>query len=388
MGYPIKQSQTAQPLLFFMQDSASSRPLGKTGLVAGVTLTVLLSKNGGEAAAPSGSVSEVDAGDMPGWYKVAGNATDSNTLGPLLLYATASGADPCTEQFAVVAYDPQVAAIGVWTEAIGAEDAGTSLSALHATYVEGIAGPGEIGGLPVLDGNGRVPAQVKAIDNGAITAASIATDAIDADAIATDAVTEIQSGLATAAALSTLSGYVDTEVAAIKAKTDNLPASPAATGDIPSAATIADAVAAEVPPEEFFTNSPAGGGGSGSPYILRGPFGLRIDGDGPDGTTGLIVYTGTTPTLRLRAITEAGEPIPLVSPVVGKLVNNATGEIVAQNIATTAVTLSGGQVSMVVPSAATLTAMAGKRLKLTLSWTDAESELQIVGGVTLEITAP
>lgn len=35
---------------------------------------------------------------------------------------------------------------------------------------------------------------------------------------------------------------VDTEVAAIKAKTDNLPASPAATGDIPSAASIAAAV--------------------------------------------------------------------------------------------------------------------------------------------------
>lgn len=42
--------------------------------------------------------------------------------------------------------------------------------------------------------------------------------------------------------LATIAGYIDTEVAAIKAKTDNLPASPAATSDIPSAATIADAV--------------------------------------------------------------------------------------------------------------------------------------------------
>jgi hypothetical protein len=48
--------------------------------------------------------------------------------------------------------------------------------------------------------------------------------------------------LATAANLATVAGYIDTEVAAIKAKTDNLPASPAATGDIPSAATIASAV--------------------------------------------------------------------------------------------------------------------------------------------------
>jgi hypothetical protein len=48
--------------------------------------------------------------------------------------------------------------------------------------------------------------------------------------------------LATASALATVAGYVDTEVAAIKAKTDNLPASPAATSDIPSAATIATTV--------------------------------------------------------------------------------------------------------------------------------------------------
>ncbi len=50
--------------------------------------------------------------------------------------------------------------------------------------------------------------------------------------------------LATSSALATAAGYIDTEVAAIKAKTDNLPASPASTGDITSAvaplATAAD----------------------------------------------------------------------------------------------------------------------------------------------------
>lgn len=48
--------------------------------------------------------------------------------------------------------------------------------------------------------------------------------------------------LASAANLAAAAGYIDTEVAAIKAKTDNLPASPAATSDIPSAANVADAV--------------------------------------------------------------------------------------------------------------------------------------------------
>jgi hypothetical protein len=57
---------------------------------------------------------------------------------------------------------------------------------------------------------------------GAITATVIATGAIDADAIATDAVTEIQSGLATAANLATVAGYLDTEIAAILADTNEL----------------------------------------------------------------------------------------------------------------------------------------------------------------------
>jgi len=57
---------------------------------------------------------------------------------------------------------------------------------------------------------------------GAITAAKFAASAIDAAALATDAVTEIQSGLATAAALNTVDDFLDTEIAAIKAKTDQL----------------------------------------------------------------------------------------------------------------------------------------------------------------------
>jgi hypothetical protein len=78
--------------------------------------------------------------------------------------------------------------------------------------------------------------------SGAITAASIASDAFTAAKFHSDVTTEFQSGLATASALATVDDFLDTEIAAIKAKTDNLPASPAATGDIPSAASIATAV--------------------------------------------------------------------------------------------------------------------------------------------------
>ena len=92
---------------------------------------------------------------------------------------------------------------------------------------------------------------------GAIDAAAIATDAIDADALKADAVTEIQSGLATASALTTVAGYldteiatilaaVDTEVAAIKAKTDNLPSDPSDASDIAAAFSTVNSTLATI----------------------------------------------------------------------------------------------------------------------------------------------
>lgn len=97
MGYFLKSSSTAKPLLFLMIDSTDHLS-GKTGL----TPTVTISKNGAAFAAPAGAVTEL----ANGWYKCAGNATDTDTLGPLVLHATASGADPVDDTFTVVAYDP------------------------------------------------------------------------------------------------------------------------------------------------------------------------------------------------------------------------------------------------------------------------------------------
>lgn len=98
MGYLLKISQTAQPLVFLMIDAAD-HVSPKTGL----SPTVTLSKNGGSFASPAGAVTEISNG----WYKIAGNATDTGTLGPLLLHATGTGADPTDDRFDVVAYDPQ-----------------------------------------------------------------------------------------------------------------------------------------------------------------------------------------------------------------------------------------------------------------------------------------
>ena len=97
-SYQIRQSSTAYPLVFLMIDSTDHLS-AKTGL----SPTVTIRKVGGSFASPSGSVTEI----ANGWYQVAGNATDSGTLGPLLLHATATGADPSDTLYEVVAHDVQ-----------------------------------------------------------------------------------------------------------------------------------------------------------------------------------------------------------------------------------------------------------------------------------------
>ncbi len=76
--------------------------------------------------------------------------------------------------------------------------------------------------LPAALVSGRIDASVGAMAANVLTATAINADAFTAAKFAADVTTELQSGLATAAALSTVAGYIDTEVAAIKAKTDSL----------------------------------------------------------------------------------------------------------------------------------------------------------------------
>jgi hypothetical protein len=84
-GYNIFLNNTAIPLVFLMLDSSNHL----TGMI-GLAPTVTLSKAGGAFAACAGAITEIGNG----WYQVAGNSTDASTRGPLLLHATAPGADP------------------------------------------------------------------------------------------------------------------------------------------------------------------------------------------------------------------------------------------------------------------------------------------------------
>ncbi len=130
--------------MVFLTDSAD-HVTGKTG----ATLAITISKDGAAFASISPTVTERGNG----WYNIALTTGNTDTLGDLVLRATASGADPIDLREQVFA-----------------------------------ALPGD-----------------------SVTVSSIGSNVINAASIATDAVTEIQSGLATAA-----------DLTAVKAKTDSL----------------------------------------------------------------------------------------------------------------------------------------------------------------------
>jgi hypothetical protein len=97
----LKIADTAHPITFMLV-SSSDHIAGLTG----ATPLVYVSKNGGTAAVPAGTVSEVDSVHSPGLYKLVPTSADTGTGGSLHLYASAAGADPADRDVQIVAYDP------------------------------------------------------------------------------------------------------------------------------------------------------------------------------------------------------------------------------------------------------------------------------------------
>jgi hypothetical protein len=102
-----KQNQTTYPLLF--QLISLSTGLGVPSVAS--SLVALGSKNGGAFAALSGTITEVGGtGNGNGWYEIAGNATDENTLGDLVILATLTVVSTVTATgsavYEIVAVDP------------------------------------------------------------------------------------------------------------------------------------------------------------------------------------------------------------------------------------------------------------------------------------------
>ena len=168
--------------------------------------------------------------------------------------------------------------------------------------------------LPTALVGGRMDASVGAM----------AANTLTASALASDAVTEIQTGLSTLDAagvrsavglasanldtqLGAIDDFLDTEIAAIKAKTDNLPAAPAAVGDIPTAIENADAL---------LNRDMSVGTDSGSPTVrtvrqalrfLRNKFSIT-------GSTLTVTKEDDTTASWTAAVTTDASPLPITGP--------------------------------------------------------------------------
>lgn len=192
------------------------------GVTAKTALTmnqnvIRLSKNGGSFAGKNASDSAVH--QEGGYYSFNLSVTDLNTVGNLRVAAVTTATLPVWMEVMVIAspvYDSLILGsdrLQVDVEEIGADMITSTVIAANAIGASQIA-------------------------TDAITAAKIAADAIGASELAADAVDEIvqavwneaTAGNVTAGTfgaqlktvLDTIAGYLDTEIAAIKAKTDQL----------------------------------------------------------------------------------------------------------------------------------------------------------------------
>lgn len=185
-----KQSSTSYPILLYMVLSSDH-----TTAATGKTVSVTLSKNGAAPGAAVGSVSEIGGG----WYALAGNSTDRDTVGPLAIRATASGCDDYPVEYTIVPWDPfDATRLGI-----------LALPNANAEAAGGLITRGTGPGQAAVSG-GRIEADTKLIEGGD------ATDALLAAAEAALASTDATLGAVAADILTLLSrlsalraGYLD-----------------------------------------------------------------------------------------------------------------------------------------------------------------------------------
>lgn len=192
---------------------------------------VRLSKNGQTAGAKNDATA--CAHDADGFYNCELDATDTNTVGTLVIYVHEAGALAVRHEFQVIeeaVYDAffGASATGLLpanVTQIGGAAVNTSTAQLGVNVVNAAGtawGSGAITAASIA--SNAITAAKIATD--AITAAKIAANAIGASELASDAVIEIQSGLGTAAELAKVpksdgtASWNATALAAINAEAD------------------------------------------------------------------------------------------------------------------------------------------------------------------------
>lgn len=224
---------------------------------------VRLSKNGGDMAQKNEATSATH--DEIGWYDVPLNTTDTNTLGSLIVMAHESGALPVWREFLVVpanVYDSLVSGSD-YLQADVVQLAGVTQS---LTDLKDFADDGydpstnKVQGVVLVDtlttytgntpqtgdsyaivasgahGNAALKTLIDTVDDlldTEVAAIKAKTDNLPSDPADASDIASAFSSLNTK--VDTIDDFLDTEIAAIKAKTDNLPADPADASDIATA---------------------------------------------------------------------------------------------------------------------------------------------------------
>ena len=182
MNRSRKQSSTDYPINFFMADSAD-HITGKTGLTPAVTI----SKNGGAFAAADGAVTEIGNG----WYSLAGNTTDRDTMGEFCFHASAIGADPADGLYLIIPFDPfdsvRLGLTALPNAVPGANGGlptqnGTKLNQTVDLEADQAVNMTKIGGVAVSTATAQIGVNVVSQDNidfGALQKTSIKTQAQD-----------------------------------------------------------------------------------------------------------------------------------------------------------------------------------------------------------------
>lgn len=184
---------------------------------------------------------EIAAGS-PGDYRFSADALHNAPAG------SGGGSAPTAAQIADAVWDEILsghAVAGSTGEALSAAGASGDpwITALPGSYSAGQAGYIIGTNLDATVSSRATQASVDTVDDfldTEIAAIKAKTDNLPSDPA--DASDVAASFSAVNTKLDTIDDFLDTEVAAIKAKTDNLPASPAATSDIPTATQNADAL--------------------------------------------------------------------------------------------------------------------------------------------------
>ena len=302
-------------MIFLKQSTAVDLPIGPfldstDGVTAETALTltqpdIRLKKNGGAWAQKNAA--QTLSHEEAGWYEVALDTTDTNTLGVLYLAVAESGALPVWHEYMVMPAN-------VWDSMFGADKLQVHVDEMTAGIITAtVIATDAIDADAIADNainaaaiaTGAITAakfaagaiDAAAIANGAIDAATFAAGAIDAAALAADAGTEIGTavwatttraltildedsttmdldatirgavGLAAAnldTQLTAIDDLLDTEVAAIKtvvdaiqAKTDNLPTDPADASVIAGRFDTLDTSVADLPTNAELATSQA-----------------------------------------------------------------------------------------------------------------------------------